>query len=70
MQQSSKYHFLLALSLGVTIIMSVVIVACNNVNAQTLKTITRQLKAFENNPQIRIGSEPSAIAVKLQIRFT
>lgn len=50
--------------------MSVVIVACNNVNAQTLKTITRQLKAFENNPQIRIGSEPSAIAVKLQIRFT
>ncbi len=52
----SKYHFLLALSLGVTIIMSVVTLACNNVIAQTIETITKQRKAFENNPQIMVGS--------------
>jgi hypothetical protein len=31
----SKYCFLLEISLGVTIIMSVLLVTCNNVNAQT-----------------------------------
>ncbi len=36
----SKYHFFLALSLSVTIIISLVIVACNNVIAQTIKSIT------------------------------
>jgi YVTN family beta-propeller protein len=56
-----NYHFLLALSLVVMIIMSLVIVAGNNVTAQTLETITEQRKAFENNPQIIVGSQPIAV---------
>ena len=43
--------------------MSLVIVTCNNGMAQTLETITEQRKAFENNPQIKVGSEPYGIAV-------
>jgi YVTN family beta-propeller protein len=59
----SKCHLLLALSLGVTIIISLVTVACNSVIAQTIETILEQRKAFENSPQIKVGSEPHGIAV-------
>ena len=59
----SKYHFLLASSLGVMIIISSGIMASNNVKAQTLETITNERKAFENNPQIKVGIAPSNIAI-------
>src|SRR5438128_9269345 len=59
----SKRRFLLALSLRVTIIMSLVIVAGNNVIAQTLEIIKEQQRASKNNPQIKVGNSPSAIAV-------
>jgi YVTN family beta-propeller protein len=54
----SKSHFLLALSLGLTIIISLVILTCNNVIAQTLKTITEKQNAVEKNPQMVVGIPP------------
>jgi YVTN family beta-propeller protein len=65
-QIKRKHCSLLVLSLGVTIIISLVVMACNNVTAQTLETITKKRKAFENNPQIEVGSKPGAIAVNPQ----
>jgi YVTN family beta-propeller protein len=39
--------------------MSVLLVACNNVSAQTRDFIMEQRKVFENNPQIIVGNQPS-----------
>ena len=43
--------------------MCVVLANQNNTHAQTLETITKQRKGFENNPQIMVGNGPHAIAV-------
>ncbi|MFY9796485.1 MAG: hypothetical protein WB988_24790 [Candidatus Nitrosopolaris sp.] len=48
----SKYPFLLALSLGVTIIMSV---ASKSVIAQSIETTMDLIHPKINNPQIKIG---------------
>jgi YVTN family beta-propeller protein len=58
----SKYRLLLALSLGVTMVISVLLVACNNVNAQTLESLTRQRKLFEI-PQMKVGRAPVDIKI-------
>ena len=43
--------------------MSVILVACNNVNAQTLDTITQQRESLENIPQIIVGNTPTDIQI-------
>jgi hypothetical protein len=59
----SKYCFLPALSLGVTIIMSVLFVTCNNVNAQTLESVTQSRKLLAEGPQIMVGRAPIDIKI-------
>jgi hypothetical protein len=58
-----NYGLLFTLSLGVTIIMSVLLVAPNNVNAQTLESITKERKSLGNGPQIMVGKFPMDIQV-------
>jgi YVTN family beta-propeller protein len=43
--------------------MSVVIVGCNGVIAQTVDNIINQRKLFENNPQIMVGDNPLHVAI-------
>jgi hypothetical protein len=59
----SKSSFLLALSISMTIIMSIVTLTCNSAIAQTIDYITKQQKAFENDPQIKLGSKPQGIGI-------
>ncbi|MGA9149366.1 MAG: hypothetical protein WBZ36_02215 [Candidatus Nitrosopolaris sp.] len=57
----SNYRFLLALLLGVTIIMSVLLVSCNNVNAKTFESVTEYRKSLGESPQIMVGKNPADI---------
>ncbi len=59
----SNYCFLFVLSLGVTILVSVLLVARNNVNAQTLESISQQEKSLGNIPQIIVGEDPRDIEI-------
>jgi YVTN family beta-propeller protein len=59
----SKYDFLFALLLGMTVIISVFLVAFNNVNARTLESINQQKKLLGNIPQLIVGSSPIDIQV-------
>jgi hypothetical protein len=62
----SHYRFLFVLSLAVTMIMSVLLVACNNVNAQTLESITQQ--KLLGVTQIMVGNRPTDIQIDMQIK--
>lgn len=59
-----RSHFVL--SLAVTMIMSVLLVACNNVNAQTLESITQQ--KLHGDTQIMVGIRPTDIQIDIQIK--
>jgi DNA-binding beta-propeller fold protein YncE len=61
----SNRRFPFVLSLGVTIIMSV-LVASNNVNAQTLESITQNRELLAKTPQIMVGKAPADIQINIQ----
>ncbi|MGB6533676.1 MAG: hypothetical protein WBF33_36795 [Candidatus Nitrosopolaris sp.] len=46
--------------------MSVLLVACNNVNAQTLESITQQ--KLLGDTQIMVGNRPTDIQIDMQIK--
>jgi YVTN family beta-propeller protein len=54
----SNYRFLFALSLVVSIIISMLLVVCNNVNAQTIEYLHRKV-----GPQIEVGNRPMDIQI-------
>jgi YVTN family beta-propeller protein len=59
---NSNPRLLVALSLCLTIIVSLGVFTLNNVTGQTLETIIEGRKVFENNPQIKVGVTPDYIA--------
>jgi YVTN family beta-propeller protein len=58
-----EYRLLVASSVGVSIIMSLLLGACSSVDAQTLESITQQRKSLGEGPQITVGKGPTDIQV-------
>src|SRR5215469_1560215 len=59
----SSHYIILEVSLGVTILMSVLLVACNNVRAAETTEIREWKESLERQPQIVVGHNPSDIEI-------